>query len=80
MARPCVCERLPPPGQPYTTDYCRLCWLYHNRPDYREMWDRAGPAPGAVGASPTPPPRCPHLGRRARDAEGKVKKRWCETG
>jgi hypothetical protein len=39
MTRPCTCDRLPPPGEPYSTAYCRLCWLYHNDPAYKQHWD-----------------------------------------
>jgi hypothetical protein len=46
---------------------------------YREMWQaQAASRPGRP--PPQRPPRCPHLWRRARDAEGKVKTRWCKTG
>ena len=38
MGRPCTCDRLPPPGAPYTTAYCRPCWLYHNDHAYRRLW------------------------------------------
>jgi hypothetical protein len=29
QGRPCTCER----------EGCRLCWLYHNDPQYRDLWD-----------------------------------------
>jgi hypothetical protein len=29
---------LPPAGRPYTTAYCRLCWLYHHDAVYRNRW------------------------------------------
>lgn len=39
---------LPPPGQPYTTAYCRICFLYHRNPRFRAFWD---------GQPPPPPPQ-----------------------
>ncbi len=44
MARPCTCER---------TETCRLCWLYHNRADYRALWD--GTAPVTLPPVDAPP-------------------------
>ncbi len=55
MARPCVCESARP--GPYTPDQCRLCWLFHNHPDYRQLW--GGPAPGASARWALP---CVYLG------------------
>ena len=34
----------------------------------------------AAGVAPPVPQKCPHLWRRARDAEGKVKTRLCKAG
>jgi hypothetical protein len=34
--RPCTCERVT--GAPYTSDQCRLCWLFHYNPAYRQLW------------------------------------------
>lgn len=77
MGRPCYCDRLPPEGQPYTTDYCRLCWLWHYDASYRCFWE----ADKGTGVQiPKKELHCPHLQRRIRDAEGKVKKQWCEAG
>jgi hypothetical protein len=56
--RPCRCDRLPPPGQPYTTDYCRLCWLFHHDAAYRALWGGSSPA---VPSRPRSLP-CIHLG------------------
>jgi hypothetical protein len=53
MRRPCTCDRLPPAGQPYSPDYCRLCWLYHHDPAYRALWGE-----GQTGRSLP----CIHLG------------------
>lgn len=39
MSRPCICNNVPPTGESYTTQYCRLCWLYHNSDKYRILWD-----------------------------------------
>ena len=37
--RPCTCDRCEV-GKPYVLERdCRLCWLYHNRPEYKQMWD-----------------------------------------
>ena len=38
MNRPCTCEQCTP-GQPYTPDQCRVCWLYHNDSAYRTLWN-----------------------------------------
>jgi hypothetical protein len=35
--RPCTCEKIRP-GELYTPDQCRVCWLYHNDPAYRQAW------------------------------------------
>ncbi len=44
MTRPCTCDRFnPDPLAPYTLDQCRLCWLYHNDPAYRALWDAGMP-------------------------------------
>lgn len=43
MSRPCDCDRLPPAGKPYTTEYCRLCWLYHHDEQFRAMWGNGPP-------------------------------------
>ncbi len=45
MERPCLCDKLPPEGELYTIKYCRVCWLYHHDPRYRELW---GGDPGEV--------------------------------
>jgi hypothetical protein len=45
--RPCTCDNVPPPGQPFTNEYCHTCWSYHNNPKYRAMWDGQG-APGII--------------------------------
>lgn len=52
-----MCERLPAPGEAYTSAYCRLCYLFHTDPRYNELWGGAGLA----GTSP-PPASCVHLG------------------
>ncbi len=39
MPRPCTCDRYRP-GEDFDAQKdCRLCWLYHNRKDYRMHWD-----------------------------------------
>jgi hypothetical protein len=53
MTRPCTCDRCHSPI--YTTDQCRLCWLYHHDPAYRAFWQSA-----ACGLAP--PPTCKHRG------------------
>jgi hypothetical protein len=84
MPRPCGHEslRLPPAGEPYSTEYCRICFLYATEPSYRALWDNpdADPVPGRGAYRGPAPPRCPHLHRRVREAGGKVKRRWCQTG
>lgn len=75
MGRPCSCDRVPPQGVPYTTAFCRLCYLWHYDPAYRVRWEKEIRTPVQEKDKP-----CPHLKRRVRDAEGKVKKRWCQTG
>jgi hypothetical protein len=45
MNRPCACDRLPPEGQPYSTDFCRLCYLYHTDANYRRLWSDGVEAP-----------------------------------
>ncbi len=42
MPRPCTCDNLPSPGEPWAKGYCRLCWLYHNDERYRRKWDELG--------------------------------------
>jgi hypothetical protein len=37
MTSPCTCDRYH--SRFYTTDQCRLCWLYHHDPAYRALWD-----------------------------------------
>jgi hypothetical protein len=66
-------RRSPGKGEPYneSTD-CYLCWAWENRADLRAIWEKTEP--------PRPPPACPHLWRRVRDQEGKIKKRWCDSG
>ncbi len=49
-----------PCGHAGTDPSCRVCWLAQNDPAYRELY--AGT-----------PQRCPHLWKRARDAQGKIK-------
>jgi hypothetical protein len=43
MPRPCLCDHLPPAGQPYTADYCRLCWLYYFDWEYHARWSDPPP-------------------------------------
>ena len=54
--RPCLCDHLPPAGQPYTTEYCRLCYLYYTDPAYKGEWGRGGE-------------KCPFLGGQLREEE-----------
>jgi hypothetical protein len=77
MTAPCSCGKFK--DGPYTLDQCRVCWLNAHDQEYRDLWAGQAPPP----PSPPPPvkrPPCPMLGRRARDAEGKIKTRWCNTG
>jgi hypothetical protein len=61
MSRPCTCDLLPPPpGEPYTAAYCRVCWLYHNDPAYKALWDD------------TPQPEGPGILQRAANFAGAV--------
>jgi hypothetical protein len=64
MSRPCECERCDPePWGEYRPGDCRLCWLYHHDPAYRERWDdqsgegRPDPAESHRRSLP-----CVHLG------------------
>lgn len=36
--RKCKCDRCVI-GQPWTQDQCYFCWTYHNRPEYKALWD-----------------------------------------
>jgi len=38
MIRPCFCNRCDKNG-PYKSGDCRPCWLYHNDPAYRHLWN-----------------------------------------
>ncbi len=67
MPRPCLCDKAVT-GQPFTTDQCRLCWLYHKDPAYRQFWDSAA---SPVYAPPSQP--CLYLG----DETGE--RRPCQT-
>lgn len=60
--RPCTCEDHQ--TGPYGPGQCRLCWLYHNDPAYRALWDshtmpltvacrHLGAATGATVACPS---------------------------
>lgn len=51
MARPCTCERWVK-GEAFDVKRdCRLCWLYHNRADYRAYWDAPAATEGATEAA-----------------------------
>jgi hypothetical protein len=39
---------MPPAGEPYSTRYCRLCWLYAYDPEYRQGWDAQEPLAAAA--------------------------------
>lgn len=47
MPRPCnhPDDQLPQPGEPWTSDVCRVCWLFQNSPDYRRLYDQPAPKP-----------------------------------
>jgi hypothetical protein len=62
MARPCTCEQCDRSG-PFGPGQCRLCWLYHNRPAYRALWD--GMAPSNEMVSRHAP--CRHRGAEQRE-------------
>src|SRR4051812_7057311 len=56
---------LPPAGEPYSTAYCRFCWLYQYRPDYRALWDSL---PGGEPQQGIPRARpCCHRGTPLRE-------------
>lgn len=38
MNRPCFCNNTPKENEVYSTNYCRLCWLYQHSPTYRILW------------------------------------------
>ena len=42
MPRPCTCDKCEI-GKNYTKEQCRRCWLYHNKPQYKKMWDKPAP-------------------------------------
>jgi len=40
MTPPCACNHCnPDPTALYTSDQCRLYWLYHHVLEYRQLWD-----------------------------------------
>jgi predicted GH43/DUF377 family glycosyl hydrolase len=47
---------LPPPGEPYSLAYCRLCYLFHNDARYNLLWGGDGLRAAAKNA------RCRHFG------------------
>lgn len=55
MKRPCTCE-LPT---------CHLCWLYHNRADYHNLWNGIPQGPSNISPEPRTEP-CIHLGDSIR--------------
>ncbi len=64
MAAPCTCN-LFTRGSVYTTDQCRLCWLYHHVPAAKAHWDAlsegkpspvVGMTPGVIGLAPAGAP------------------------
>lgn len=74
-------------GEPYTTDQCRPCYRYFSEVQYNLAHGGDGKVTSAHGfpieakpIQPAPLRRCPHLRRRARDAEGNVKQRLCALG
>jgi hypothetical protein len=73
MPRPCTCDRLPPPGEPYSPQYCVRCWLWHNEPAYRAHHQGAGgPRPPNAPGGPAPAPRaaaCRHRGAAVREQQ-----------
>lgn len=60
-----------PCGHAEPVEGCRVCHLHATRPDYRALWDDHFHSVEV---------RCPHLHRRVRDRDGKVKTKWCGTG
>lgn len=61
MPRPCRCDKALT-GHPYTTDQCRLCWLYHNNSDYHRTWNGDGASATARARGETAAASCIHLG------------------
>lgn len=49
--RPCTCDNCKV-GEPWRAGQCWRCWVYHNKPAYRLLWDGGIPA----AASPTRSP------------------------
>jgi hypothetical protein len=76
--RPCRCDSFRP-GEPFTEDQCRTCWLYHDRgalgASYRALW-----AAQKTTASGSHGHACRHLGRRVREEGDKIKQRLRDTG
>jgi hypothetical protein len=46
--RPCDGNHAPIHAGPYTLDQCRVCWLYHNDPAYRALWENSEPSPRSL--------------------------------
>ena len=46
MKRPCHCDQFRP-GEPLdiTKGDCAICWNYHNRPGYKELWNEVEEPP-----------------------------------
>lgn len=51
MSKPCGHD----PARP---DMCRVCWLYENRPDYRDVYDRPEAEFYQLRAAATDAPPC----------------------
>lgn len=69
MSRPCYCENVRI-GSAYTTDQCRLCWLYHHREDYRALWDSSDF--GLLENSNPKAAKCKYRGSHIREEECKA--------
>src|SRR4051812_45863093 len=61
------------PGEAYTPDQCRVCWLWHHDPAYRRRCQEEAPdLPAAARGTAVPARRerpCRHLGEEHRQQE-----------
>lgn len=68
MNRPCICDRISPQDNFYSTKHCRLCWLFHHDDAYNQLWGGVGlPSAKQTKLRFTPP--CLHLGKETGAVE-----------
>lgn len=54
---------------------CRICFLWADQGPLGASFRALYTGPQQLVSSP-----CRHLGRRARNADGSIKTKWCSTG